>query len=73
MKKFTLMMTSLIFIFGSAVFVFAQTNDAKIVEQIMQLEAEYIEASKKMNAADFDRIETDDFMMTVRIPPKRGI
>jgi ketosteroid isomerase-like protein len=70
MKKFTPMITGLIFIFGNAVFIFAQANDSKIVEQIMKLEAEHIEASKKLNAADFNRIETDDFIMTVRIPPK---
>lgn len=49
---------------------FAQTNSAKITGQIMKLEAEYTEASKKLNAADFDRFYAADFMVTARIPPR---
>jgi ketosteroid isomerase-like protein len=70
MKKLIPVFIGLIIVLGSSVLVFAQNDNAKIVEQIMKLEAEHIEVTKKFSAADFDRIETDDFMMTVRIPPK---
>ncbi len=70
MKRFTQIIIGLIFVFGNTILVFAQSGNGKIVEQIMKLEAEHIEASKKLSAEDFDRIETDDFMMTVRIPPQ---
>ena len=70
MKKITQIIIGLMFIVGGTFSAVAQSGNGKIVEQIMKQEAEHIEASKKLSAEDFDRIETDDFMVTVRIPPK---
>lgn len=70
MKKFTQIIIGLVFIVNGAASVFAQSNNGKIVEQIMKMEAEHIEASKKLSAEEFDRMETVDFMVTAQIPPK---
>lgn len=70
MKRILPVIIVLIFIAGGATSVFAQSNDAKIVEQIMKLEAEHLEATKKLSAEDSDRFYTPDFMATVRIPPR---
>jgi ketosteroid isomerase-like protein len=48
----------------------AQSNNDEIVARIMELEAAHIEASKKLNADDFDRLATDDFMFTARVPAR---
>lgn len=63
---------ALIFIVGNSIFVAAQSggNSGKIAEQIMKLEAELIEATKKMSAEDFERLHAADFTMTVRLPPR---
>lgn len=70
MKKFTQMIIGLMFVVGGATAAFAQSNNGKIVEQIMKTETEYNEASKKMSAEEYDRIEAADFMMTARVPPR---
>jgi ketosteroid isomerase-like protein len=62
--------TFFIFVGGSGA-ALAQSNNGKIVEQIMKMEAEYNESSKRPNApADFDRFYADDFMVTMRLPPQ---
>jgi ketosteroid isomerase-like protein len=69
-KKFTQILVGLIFASASAALALAQSNSDKTVAQIMKLETEYNEASKKLNADELERFYTADFMMTVRIPPR---
>jgi uncharacterized protein (TIGR02246 family) len=70
MKRNLRIIVTLIFISVATTVSFAQSNNAKIVEQIMKLEDEYTEASKKLNAESLDRLFAIDFMLTGRIPPK---
>lgn len=70
MKRRLKIIVTLLFVMVGATVSFAQSNNGKIVEQIMKMEAENIEASKKPSAEEFDRMETADFMVTMRIPPK---
>ena len=69
-RSFLQIITVLLFIVGNTIGLFAQPNNAKIVEQIMKLEAEYTEAAKKLSAEDFEPLFATDFMLTGRIPPK---
>jgi ketosteroid isomerase-like protein len=70
MKRFTQISIVLIVIAAGAFSALAQSSSDKIGAQIMKLETEYAEASKKLNAADFDRLETEDFMVTARVPAR---
>ncbi len=68
MKGFSLFFIAFLMTVLSATAISAQTNRDKIVAEIMKLEAEHIEASKKFVPEIFDRIRTADFMVTARIP-----
>lgn len=70
MRKISLIFIAYLIAIVGASAVFAQSNNDKIVEQIMKLEDEYAEASKKLNAESLDRLFASDFMLTGRIPPK---
>lgn len=70
MKRITLIFTVFAILAGSAFSAFAQSNNGKIVEQILKLENDLLEATKKLSAEDLERFYTADFMMTVRIPPQ---
>lgn len=62
MKKISLISIA----FLMTVSVSAQTNRDKIVAEVLRLEADYIESSKKPSAADFDRFYTPDFVVTAQ-------
>ena len=68
MKKFTQITIGLMILVGGALSAAAQSSNDKVVAEITKLEADYTEASKKLNADDLERMETVDFIMTARIP-----
>ena len=70
MKRMIQLIIALTIVTVSTVSVLAQSNNSKIIEQIMKLEAEHAEVSKKLDAEGFDRFYAADFMVTARIPPK---
>jgi ketosteroid isomerase-like protein len=70
MKRTMQIIMALMFIVGGAFSAFAQSNNGKIVEQILKLETEYTEATKKLSGEDSERFYAPDFMVTARIPPR---
>jgi ketosteroid isomerase-like protein len=70
MNRIMQIIVALMFIVGGAFSAFAQSNNGKIAEQILKLENELLEATKKMSAEDIDRLYATNFMVTARIPPR---
>jgi ketosteroid isomerase-like protein len=70
MKRISLIFIAFLMSVAGAASVSAQSNTDKIAAEIMKLEAEYTEASKNLRAEDVYRMETGDFIVTARIPPK---
>lgn len=70
MKKIEITFIVFLVMLGGAFSALAQSNDAKIVEQIMKMEAEYNESSKNPKMSDFERFYTPDALITVRLPPR---
>jgi ketosteroid isomerase-like protein len=69
MNRIMQIIVALMFI-GGAISAFAQSNNGKIVEQIIKLEAAYSTAAKNRQPSDFERFYTPDFLMTMRLPPR---
>lgn len=70
MKRISLIFIAFVMTIGGAHSALAQSNNDKIIAEIVKLEAEHIEASKKFAREVFDRIQTADFMVTARIPAR---
>lgn len=70
MKAITLIIIALAIALVGAGAAPAQSGNGKVIEQIVKLEADLTEATKKLNADDFIRFYAADYVATARVPPR---
>src|SRR5687768_2182418 len=63
-------LVSFVITVSGAISASAQSNGEKITQQIIKLESELAEATRKLDADAFERFYSPDFVVTARIPPE---